>query len=129
LKLKEVLIVYAKRWRIENKFAELASFFNLNALSSPIMIRIHFDMLWTVIADTLYHRFSQDLPRFQHQRANALFRHFINMPGKVAYDGSEFVITIRKRAHTPILMGVKKLTDGIKVPWLDGKKLRFQWVA
>ena len=48
LSLKEILAVYAKRWRVENKLAELIVFFNLNALSSPLMIRIHFDILWSV---------------------------------------------------------------------------------
>ena len=69
LPLKEVLKVYAKRWHIENKLAELVSFFNLNAISSPLMIRIHFDILWTIIADTIYHRFAKDLPRFENERA------------------------------------------------------------
>ncbi len=45
LPLKDILEVYAKRWRVENKLTELVAFFNLNALSSPIMIRIHFDIL------------------------------------------------------------------------------------
>jgi len=56
LPLKTVLEVYAKRWRIENKIAQRLSFFNLNvpylinhsrdnALASPRMIRIPFDML------------------------------------------------------------------------------------
>jgi len=129
LDIKEVLMVYAKRWRIENKLAELASFFNLNALSSPLMIRIHFDIMWTLIADTVYHRFSQDLPRFQHQRASSIFHRFIDMPGKVTYDGREFIVKIRKRAHTPILMGIPALTKGISVPWLNGKNLRVQWTA
>ncbi len=67
--IKDILGVYAKRWRIENKLAELVAFFNLNALSSPIMIRIHFDILWTLIADTLYHRFAHDLRRFDRSNA------------------------------------------------------------
>src|SRR3990167_8425081 len=100
LNIKEVLMVYAKRWHIEQKFAELVSFFNLNALSSPLMIRIHFDILFTVIADTFYHRFAQDLPRFENERANSLSRHFIDMPGQLVYDRNEFIIKIRKRAHT-----------------------------
>jgi len=33
------------------------------------MIRIHFDILWTMIADTLYHRFAQDLRRFENNIA------------------------------------------------------------
>ena len=129
ISIKDILIVYAKRWHIEQKFAELVSFFNLNALSSPLMIRIHFDILWTVIADTLYHRFSQDLPRFEHGRADSIFRHFVNMPGLVIYDGKEFVVKIRKRAHAPILLGIKKFQHGFSVPWLGNRSLRIEWTA
>lgn len=129
LKVKDVLMVYAKRWRIENKLSELVSFFNLNALSSSLMVRIHFDILWTMIADTLYHRFAKDLPRFEHEKANTIFKRFVNMPGKISYDGKEFIIKIRKRAHTPILMRQKELTNGIQVPWLDGRIVRIQWTA
>lgn len=42
--LDELLTVYAKRWHIENKFSDLVSFFNLNSLSSPFMIRIHYHL-------------------------------------------------------------------------------------
>ena len=129
LPLKEVLIVYAKRWHIENKIAEMVSFFNLNALSSPLMIRIHFDMLWTVIADTLYHRLAQDLPRFEKVRANTIFRKFIDMPGKIIFDGQQFKIKIRKHASTPILLGVQKLKNNITVPWLDNKQISIKWTA
>jgi len=129
LDLKNILIVYAKRWHIENKFNELVSFFNLNALSSPFMIRVHFDMLWTVIADTLFHRFMQDLPRYERVQADHIFRKFIDMPGRITFDGKEFVIKIRKRATTPILLGVNKLKKGVSVPWLDNRLLRFEWTA
>lgn len=112
-----------------HKLAELAAFFNLNALSSPLMVRIHFDLLWTLIADTLYHRFSQDLPRFEYERANTIFKRFINMPGRVVYDGTEFIIKIRKRAHTPILKGIRELNKGVSVPWLGGKNLRILWTT
>jgi len=129
LPLKDVLVVYAKRWRVENKLSELVAFFNLNALSSPIMIRIHFDVLWTVIADTLYRRFAQDLRRFENVLAPQLFRKFIDMSGKVVYDGNKFHIKIRKRAHTPILKEVEKLQRPIHVPWLDGKAVEIIWTA
>ena len=127
LLLKNVIEVYAKRWRIENKLSELVSFFNLNALSSPIMIRIHFDILWTVIADTLYHIFAQDLRRFENQLAPTIFKKFVDMPGKVVYDGKNITVKIRKRAHTPILKGVEKLNNPVQVPWLDGKTVKIIW--
>jgi len=129
LSIKDILEVYAKRWRIENKLAELVAFFNLNALSSPIMIRIHFDILWTLIADTLYHRFAHDLRRFETNVAPTIFRKFIDMPGRVIYDGNKFVIKIRKRAHTPVLKEVEKLQKPFRVPWLSGKTVEIVWTA
>ena len=129
LPMKDILEVYARRWRIENKLAELVAFFNLNALSSPIMIRIHFDILWTLIADTLYHRLAQDLRRFETNIAPTIFRKFIDMPGRVVYDGNRFIIKIRKRAHSPVLKEVEKLQKPFKVPWLSGKTVEIVWTA
>jgi transposase len=129
LPLVEVLVIYARRWRVENKLAELVDFFNLNALSSPIMVRIHFDLLLSVLASFLYRRLAQDLPRFEHHLAPDIFRRFIDMPGKVRFDGHDFEIRIRKHAHTPILLGLKKLQQPIAVPWLEGRSLRVIFTA
>jgi len=127
LPLQSVIEVYAKRWHVENKLSELVSFFNLNALSSPLMIRIHFDILWTMIADTLYRILAQDLRRFENNLAPTIHKKFINMPGRVVYDGHRFIIKIRKRAHTPILKGVEKLNKPFVVPWLDNKSIEIVW--
>lgn len=129
LDLALVLEVYAKRWHTENKLAELVSFFNLNALSCPLMIRIHFDILWTIIADTFYHRFAQDLRRFEDTLAPTIFKKFIDMPGRVAFDGNKFIVKIRKRAHTPILKGVEKLKNPFPVPWLNNMTIEIVWTA
>ena len=129
MKILDILVIYAKRWHIENKLSELVSFFNMNALSSPIMTRIHFDLLWTVIADTLYHLFARDLRGFEKCRAQTIFKHFIDMPGRIEYDGKVFTVKIRKRATTPILLGVEKLNREIQIPWLGNKPLRIIWTA
>jgi hypothetical protein len=124
LPLLEVLLIDARRWRVENKLAERVDFFNLNALSSPIRVRIHFDLLLSVLASFPYRRLAQDLPRFEHSLAPAIFRRFIDRPGKVRFDGQGFEVRIRKQAHTPILLGVKKLQQPVAVPWLEGRPLR-----
>lgn len=129
LGLQQVLEVYAKRWHIENKINELVSFFNLNALSSPLMIRIHFDIFWTIVADTIYHQFAMDMPRYEKVRAPTLFKRFINFPGRIEYDGQSFKVKIRKRAHTPLILGVKKLNQPIMVPWLNNKSVEIVWTA
>lgn len=129
IKSLDILIIYAKRWHIENKLAEIVHFFNANALSSPIMIRIHFDLLWTMIADTLYHLLAADLRRFENCTAQKIFKQFIDMPGQVVYDGKTFTVKIRKRATTPILLGVEKFKKEIRVPWLNNKPLKIVWTA
>lgn len=129
ISLKDALIVYAKRWHVEQTLAKLVAFFNLNALSSPLMVRIHFDILWTMIADTLYGNFAADLRRFEDCAAPTLFKRFVNMPGKVVFDGSNFQIKIRKRSHTPVLMGVEKLKHPVQVPWLENRKIEIVWTA
>lgn len=125
--MAKIIEVYAKRWHVESKLAELVAFFNLNALSSPLMIRIHFDILWTLIADTLYHRFAQDLRRFEKLLAPSIFIKFVNMPGKIVYDGNSFFVKIRKRAHTPILKSVPKLQQPCSIPWLDNRSVQIIW--
>lgn len=129
MELAEILTIYARRWRIENKLAELVDFFQLNALSSPIMVRIFFDLLLSVIASTLYHRFARDLPRFEKKLAPEIFRNFVDMPGRIRYDGQKFEGRIRKRAHTPILLGVKKLQEPIQIPWLEGKTIQLKFTS
>jgi len=129
LRVEKILEVYAKRWHGENKLSELITFFNINALSSPLMIRIQFDIFWTTVADTLYHIFAQDLRRFESHLAPSIFRKFINIPGRVIYDGEKFLIKIRKRAHTPILKEVKILTKSFCVPWLNNKPVEIVWTS
>jgi len=129
LSQQTVLTIYAHRWHIENTLAELIHFFHLNALSSPIMIRIHFDMLWTIIAHTIYALLTRDLKGFEKCRAANVFRRFIDMPGTIVYDGESFTVKIRKHSITPILRDVDKLSKPVRVPWLDNKELRIEWTA
>jgi transposase len=128
-KLVEALTVYAKRWRIENKLSELIEFFNINRLSSPIMVRIYFDLLLSMMASFLYRQLAKDLPRFEDKLAPEIFRRFIDMPGNIRFDGKTFEVRIRKRAHTPILLGLEKLQKPITIPWLQDKQLKIVWTS
>ena len=51
------------------------------------------------------------------------------MPGRVVYDGENFLIKIRKRAHMPILKGVEKLNEPIHVPCLNNKSVEIEWTT
>jgi hypothetical protein len=99
---------YSRRWRVENGIAEAVKFFHLNALSSPILIKVHFDIVMTMIADTLYGMLANHLRGFEQCDAPKLYRHFIQGKGTVAVRDDELIVTYPRRAHNPILR---------QVPW------------
>jgi len=129
MSLKELVTNYARRWRIENKISELVKFFSLNALSSPIMIRIQFDVLLTMIADTLYKLFAKDLERFENCSPYKIFSKFVNHRGNITVNDNNITINMRKRAYTPILKSNEMFKKTWKVPWFQNKNLNYKWTS
>jgi hypothetical protein len=114
---------YARRWRVENSMAEAVKFFNLNALSSPIVVKIHFDVVLTMIADTLYSMLGNRLPGFENCDAGKLFRHFVKGRGTIQIANGEVQVVYPPRAHNPILRKVPWANLPLRVPGLDGAPL------
>ena len=124
---KLVVENYARRWRVENGIAEAIKFFNLNALSSPILVKVHFDVTMTMIADTLYSMLAQKLRGFNQCDAPTLYRHFIRGKGMVAVQDSTVTVIYPRRAHNPILRAVPWQNLPKTLPGLPGAKLDFQF--
>ncbi len=118
---------YARRWRVENGIAEAVKFFHLNALSSPILIKIHFDVIMTMIADTLYCRLAQQLRGFEDCDAPKIFRDFVKGGGAVEVRDGNINVKFAKRAHNPVLRSVDWSTLPKQMPWLNGANLSLQF--
>lgn len=129
VKLETLALHYANRWLIENKFSELVDFFNLNALSSPFMIRIYFDVVLTVVADTLYRLLAKDLKRFEDCTPKTIFADFINCRCIGEVVGDEIIIKMKKKATTPIFKSNDVFQKSYAIPWLGNKKLHFDWIS
>jgi len=97
---------YARRWRVETGIAEAVKFFHLNAMSSPILTKVHFDVALTMFADTLYTMLARKLRGFEDCDAPKLHRHFVRGKGTVRVIGSRLEVSFPRRAHNPILRGV-----------------------
>jgi transposase len=97
---------YARRWRVENVISEAVKFFNLNALSSPILVKVHFDVIMTMIADTLYTMLAQKLRGFESCDAAKIHRLFVKGKGNVILKGNKIAVTFPRKAHNPILRSV-----------------------
>jgi transposase len=118
---------YARRWRVENVISEAVKFFNLNALSSPILVKVHFDVLMTMIADTLYSMLAQKLRGFEQCDAQKIYRHFIRGKADVDITSGEVQVTYPRRAHNPILRDVPWHRLPQTISWLDGTKLNLKF--
>ena len=114
---------YARRWRVENGIAEAVKFFHLNALSSPIAVKIHFDISLTMIADTLYTMLARKLRGFENCDAPTLYRHFIRGKGIIEVDKRTINVIYPRRAHNPILRNVPWDTLPLRHPGFDSTKL------
>lgn len=129
LRMPTELVVgnYARRWRVENGIAEAVKFFHLNALSSPILVKVHFDVAMTMLADTLYSMLAKKLRGFEDCDAPKLYRHFVKGKGAVIIKNQTIKVIYPRRAHNPILRNVpwEKLPNDL--PSLEGAKLHLQF--
>ncbi len=111
----------------QNGIAEAVKFFHLNALSSPILVKVHFDIAMTMIADTLYSLLARKLRGFEHCDAPKLYRHFIRTNGVVDIRNTEITVTFPRRAHNPILRAVPWHRLPSTLPALEDAHLTFQF--
>jgi transposase len=125
--VETIISRYARRWNVENTIAEAVKFFHLNSLSSPILVKVHFDVVLTMIADTLYYLLAQRLRGFEECNAPQIFRHFIRGKGQVTVTADEVLVRYPKRAHNPLLRAVpwSKLPE--RISWLGDRRLRLEW--
>ena len=124
----EILIGnYSRRWRVENVISEAVKFFNLNMLSSPILVKVHFDVVMTMIADTLYSMMAKKLRGFEDCDAPKIYRDFVRGKGKITTDGKKITVTYPKRAHNPILRSVPWHRMPRSLSWLDGAELGLEF--
>jgi hypothetical protein len=71
---------YSRRWRVENAIAEAVKFFSLNTLSSPILVKVHSDVVMTMIADSLDTMLAQKLRGFKECDAPKIFWQLCSRP-------------------------------------------------
>ena len=123
MSLEQLVGNYARRWRVENGIAEAVKFFHLNALSSPIATKVHFDIALTMVADTFYTMLAKKLRGFEDFDAPKLYRHFVRGKVIVEVQGNRVNIIYPKRAHNPILRQVPWDHLPSQLPCMDGTKM------
>ena len=116
--VERIVSDYARRWRVENVISEAVKFFNLNALSSPILTKVHFDVIMTMIADTLYSMLADKLRGFEDCDAGKIYRHFVKGKGQVNLTADRLVVSFPRKAHNPIMRNAPWHRLPTNISWL-----------
>jgi hypothetical protein len=119
---------YARRMVIENSIAEGINFFHMDALSSAVAMKVNCDLQLTLMASSLYRLLGTTLGNgYDIARADHLFRDFVNATAQVQLTAKDILVRFQKRAHNPLLLAARFEQTRVPVPWLGGKRLRFQF--
>jgi len=124
---KEIIETYALRWLIENNIQENVDFFSLNALSSPIIVKVDFDIAITLIANTLYKILASKFKLFDKAKPKTIYRNIVEGAAKI-YIGSDTIkVIFGKKAFNPLIMDWISSLPELKVPWMDNKLLQYDF--
>jgi hypothetical protein len=122
---KQIITKYARRWLVEQEIAEELDFFHLNLLSSSIVIKVDFDLIMTILANTLYKILARQLPGFEKEKAKTLYTNFIHNGADIKIKNNEIDIQVLKKSHNPIIMSSQIFRKPISISWLNNFKLLF----
>jgi hypothetical protein len=119
---------YARRMLIENNIEDGIDFFHMDALSSAVALKVNCDLQLTLMASSLYRYLGQCIGNgYETVKSRHLFRDFIDATALIAIDERAVWVNFQKRAHNPLLVAAGFGQTDIRIPWLGGKRLRFQF--
>ncbi|MEW6753725.1 MAG: hypothetical protein AB1505_22500 [Candidatus Latescibacterota bacterium] len=116
---------YAHRMLIENGIAEAIHFFQLDALSSMVELKVDFDLQITLMGSTLYRLLAGRLPEnYRRCHAKTLYDQLLAVGGQVQVGPQQVVVTLDPHAHNPILAETGLLDRPTPMPWFFDRQLR-----
>jgi hypothetical protein len=122
---KDVIETYATRWLIENNIQENVDFFSLNALSSPIIVKVDFDIAVTLIANTLYKTLGGKFKLFDKAKPKTIYRNIIEGAAKIYFESETVKIIFGKKAFNPLIMDWISSLPVIRVPWMENRVIQY----
>jgi transposase len=124
---KEIIETYATRWLIENNIQENVDFFSLNALSSPIIVKVDFDIAITLIANTLYKTLAGKFKLFDKAKPKTIYRNIIEGAAKIYIESETVKVIFGKKAFNPLIMDWISSLPEIRVPWMENQIIQYDF--
>lgn len=127
IRVKQLIGTYALRWLVENNIQENIDFFNLNALSSPVIVKVDFDIAMTLIANTLYKALSNKFKLFDKSKPKTTYRNLVEGEATIAITSNRIKVKFGKKSFNPMIMDWVGSLRTTKVPWMNNRILEFSF--
>lgn len=124
---KEIIEIYVLRWLIENNIQENIDFFSLNALSSPVIVKVDFDIAMTLIANTLYKTLSKKFRLFDNSKPKTIYRNIVQSNAKISITSHKIEVNFGKKSFNPLIMDWISSLPKLQVPWMDNKFIEYSF--
>ena len=124
---RQIITRYLERNTIENDLGINVNFFHLDCLASEVRLNVHTDVVMTVLANGCYRWLSQRLKGCEKMEPKQLYRKFVETGGDLTVRGDELVVSLDRRSHNPMIAQAALDHDSRPIPWLAGKRLRFDF--
>ena len=124
---KEIIETYALRWLIENNIQENIDFFSLNALSSPIIVKVDFDIAMTLVANTLYKILAGKFKLFEKAKPKTIYRNIVEGAAKIYFGTNTVKVVFGKKSFNPLIMDWINSLSELKIPWMDNRFLQYDF--
>lgn len=117
--VREIVRKYARRWLVEQEIAEQIAFFHLNQPSSSIVVKVDFDLTISLLTHNLYRVLTNKLNGFEHCNVSTIYRKFLENGAKIKIEGSDVIVSLKKKTHLPILFELPWLKEKTKLSWME----------
>ena len=124
---REIITRYVARNSVENELGINVNFFHLDCLASEVRLNVNTDVVMTVLANGCYRWLSQQLKGCEKMEPKQLYRKFVETGGHLTVTGNEIAVSFDRRAHNPVIAQAHLDRQPQPIPWLDGKRLHFQF--
>jgi transposase len=124
---KQIIETYALRWLIENNIQENIDFFSLNALSSPVIVKVDFDIALTLIANTLYKALASKFKLFENSKPKTTYRNLVENEARITITPDKLKVRFGKKAFNPMIMDWVRSLPEVKVPWMNDRIIEYSF--
>lgn len=126
-KVRDVLMKYARRWRVENNIQENVDFFSLNALSSPVVVQVDFDIAMTLVSNTLYKILARKTKWLENAKPKTVARQIMDTKAKLYIKKDEVIIKYANRTYNPVIREWTEKLNDTMIPWWNNSKIKYEF--